>query len=52
VIGVMEGGSEAHSDRFVGVILLEQSHHGKQYCHRLGSAGGRAAVLNQQPRMT
>jgi hypothetical protein len=26
---VMEGGSEAHSDRFVGVILLEQSHHGK-----------------------
>jgi hypothetical protein len=26
---VMEGGSEAHLDRFVGVILLEQSHHGK-----------------------
>jgi hypothetical protein len=48
---VMEGGSEAHSDRFVGVILLE-SHHGKQYCHRSGSAGGRAAVLNQQPLMT
>jgi len=29
---VIEGGSEAHSDRIVGVVLLEQSHHGKKYC--------------------
>jgi hypothetical protein len=33
---VMEGDSEARSDRFVGMILLKQSHHGKQYWQRLG----------------